>query len=66
MVKRDVSGELKKVDYPLTRYVGIHGEKVVNRIATFKKVEEGLDGYARTGTAGRTVHDLSVDSDNFR
>jgi hypothetical protein len=63
LVKRDVSGELKKGDYLLT---GIHDEKVVNRNASFKKVKEGLDGYARTGKAGRTVHDLAVDSDNFR
>jgi hypothetical protein len=64
-IERDVSGEFKKGKYVLTGDVRICGEKLLNRFASFKEVEQSLNGYASASEARHAVHDLFVDRDDL-
>ncbi len=53
-------GQFKELNGLLPRDGGKVAQKVVERIALFDVVEQGLDGNTRTGETRRAVHDLGV------
>ena len=65
MAKRDVTAQFQERDDLPARDVWISGQEIINAVAGFKEINEGLDGDARPAEAGRAVHGLRINRDDL-